>query len=53
MKVIFQSYNTCCQNETGGVQNRWKIITSQLSLGAIYDGLFNSYKNKHSNYFFL
>ena len=31
MKVIFHGYNTCCQNESGGVQNRMKTICRLLN----------------------
>ena len=45
MKILFSSYNTCCQNKAGGVQTRIRKIYELLkkrSVDVEYFSLFNS-----------
>lgn len=46
MKVIIQSYPACCQNESGGVQNRIRKIASLLAERGVEVELFNSFSTK-------
>lgn len=46
MKVIFASYYTCCQNASGGVQNRLRKIASLLEERGIKTELFNPFETK-------
>lgn len=46
MKVIFASYYTCCQNASGGVQNRLRKISSLLEERGIKTELFNPFETK-------
>ena len=46
MKVIFASYNSCCQNASGGVQNRLRKIASLLQEMGIKTELFNPFETK-------
>ena len=46
MRVVFQSYTTCCQNESGGVQNRLRKIAALLSERGIDTELFNPFETK-------
>lgn len=49
LKVLIQSYNTCCQNESGGVQNRIRKIYSLLSDKVKVD-YFNQFTTKLTDY---
>lgn len=46
MKVIIQSYNTCCQNASGGVQNRLRKIASLLEKRDFEVELFDAFETK-------
>lgn len=47
MKILFHGYNTCCQNESGGVRNRMKTIKNLLGQReGIETELFNPYESK-------
>ena len=46
MKVVFQSYSTCCQNETGGVQIRLRKIASLLVKCGVEVEFFNAFTTK-------
>ncbi len=46
MKIIFQGYNTCCQNVSGGVQNRLMKIASLLQERGVEIELFNPFETK-------
>ncbi len=47
MRILFHGYNTCCQNESGGVQNRMRTIQTLLgSREGIETELFNPYMSK-------
>ncbi len=47
MRILFHGYNTCCQNESGGVQNRMRTIQSLLgSREGIETELFNPYVSR-------
>lgn len=46
MKVIFASYYSCCQNASGGVQNRLRKIASLLQERGIKTELFNPFETK-------
>lgn len=43
MKIILQGYNTCCQNEYGGVQKRIRKIHSNLLAEGIDTELFSEF----------
>lgn len=43
MKVVLQSYNTCCQNKMGGVQLRIRKIGELLSAKGVEVELFNPF----------
>lgn len=46
MKIVFHSYNTCCQNDAGGVQNRLRKIASLLKDRGFQVELFNPFETK-------
>lgn len=50
MKILFQSYNTCCQNASGGVQNRIKRIHDLLVKRGIEVDYFSTFNTKIANY---
>lgn len=43
MNILFQSYNTCCQNTSGGVQNRIKKIYELLAERGVNVKLFDKF----------
>lgn len=46
MKIIFLGYNTCCQNQTGGVQNRLRKIAMLIQEHGFEIELFNPFSTK-------
>lgn len=48
MKIVIQGYAVCCQNDSGGVQNRLRKIASLLSERGICVELFNPFETKLS-----
>lgn len=50
MKVLFQSYNTCCQNESGGVQVRIRKIQDLLFEKGVQVDYFNQFTTKLEDY---
>lgn len=46
MKIVFASYNTCCQNVTGGVQNRLRKIATLVEKRGLKTELFNPFETK-------
>lgn len=46
MKVLFQSYNTCCQNVSGGVNVRLHKIAQLLSERGLEVNLFDAFTSK-------
>lgn len=50
MKILFQSYNTCCQNESGGVQNRIRKIRDLLIKRGIEVDYFRAFETKIIDY---
>lgn len=46
MKIIYASYNTCCQNASGGVQNRLRRIANLVAKRGIKTELFNPFTTK-------
>lgn len=46
MKIVIQGYTTCCQNDSGGVQNRLRKIATLLSERGINVELFNPFETK-------
>lgn len=49
MKVILSAYNTCCQNASGGIQNRVRIFADLLSQKGIDVEFFNPFESKVEN----
>ena len=50
MKVIFSSYNTCCQNKAGGVQTRIRKIRDLLHAKGIEVDYFSAFESDLRNY---
>lgn len=50
MKIIFQSYNTCCQNKAGGVQIRVRKIRELLVKKGIQVDFFAPFATKVEDY---
>lgn len=50
MKVLFQSYNTCCQNEAGGVQVRMRRIHDLLIENNVQVDYFSSFESRIKDY---
>ncbi len=50
MKVLLQSYNTCCQNLTGGVNIRIRRIYSELRKLGIEVDFFDTFNTKLEEY---
>lgn len=50
MKVLFQSYNTCCQNTSGGVQNRVRKIHDLLDKRGVQVDYFNPFESHIDDY---
>lgn len=50
MKVLYQSYNTCCQNQSGGVQNRLRTIHNLLNKRGIIVDFFSPFETKVEDY---
>lgn len=46
MKVVFASYNACCQNASGGVQNRLRKIASLVADRGLDVELFDPFETK-------
>ena len=46
MKVIYVSYNACCQNASGGVQNRLRKIANLVAERDVTTELFNPFTTK-------
>lgn len=46
MKIVFASYNACCQNASGGVQNRLRKIASLVADRGFEVELFNPFETK-------
>lgn len=50
MKVLIQSYNTCCQNQSGGVQNRVRKIHDLLNKCGVTVDYFSSFGTRVEDY---
>lgn len=50
MKILFHAYNTCCQNEAGGVQVRMRHIHDLLEDKNIHVDYFSPFENKVKDY---
>lgn len=50
MKVLFASYNTCCQNTSGGVQNRLRKIHDLLVERGYQVDYFNPFETRLEEY---
>ena len=50
MKVVFQSYNTCCQNKSGGVNNRVHKLKDLLEQSGIEVDYFNQFTSNLQDY---
>lgn len=50
MKILFDSYNTCCQNKAGGVQNKIKDLYNSLLSKSYEVDLFNKWKHSLDDY---
>lgn len=50
MKVLFQSYNTCCQNTAGGVQKRIKTLYKLLNQRGIQVDFFDPFQTCINDY---
>lgn len=50
MRILFQTYNTCFQNKSGGVQVRFKRIYEELRKLNIDVALFDKYSDKVSDF---
>lgn len=50
MKVLFQAYNTCCQNTSGGVQNRLRKIHDLLVERGYQVDYFNPFETRLEEY---
>ncbi len=50
MKVLFHAYNTCCQNEAGGVQVRMRRIHDLLIENSIHVDYFSPFETKIRDY---
>lgn len=50
MKVLIDSYDTCCQNNSGGVQIRLKKICELLKKQKVNVKLFDKFKDKLDDY---
>ena len=50
MRILFQSYNTCCQNLSGGVQNRVRKIHDLLTERGIMVDFFAPFSTRVENY---
>ncbi len=46
MRILIESYSTCCQNESGGVQNRIRKIHSLLKKMGIDVSYYNKFTSK-------
>ena len=49
MKIIFQGYNTCCQNTSGGIQNRMRMFKMHLEKAGLEIEFFNPFSTKIDN----
>ena len=50
MKILFQAYNTCCQNTSGGVQNRLRKIHDLLVERGYQVDYFNPFETRLEDY---
>lgn len=50
MKILFKSYNTCCQNNNGGVQVRLRKIRELLINKGVKTDLFNEFETNVGDY---
>ena len=50
MKILFQSYNTCCQNKSGGVQNRVRTIRELLVKRSVTVDYFAPFSTRVEDY---
>lgn len=50
MKILFQAYNTCCQNTSGGVQNRLRKIHDLLVEKGYQVDYFNPFETRLEEY---
>ena len=50
MKILFDSYNNCCQNKAGGVQNKILDLYNNLKSHSYDVTLFNKWEHKIEDY---
>lgn len=50
MKILFDSYNTCCQNKAGGVQNKIKDLYNCMLSKSYKVNLFNKWEHSLDDY---